>query len=134
MKNDGFRIFACFASSWSWFSFPLQPFPRALYAACSSSMILLCDVCHFKKNFDLIRPELTDLEILLVLLPLDLDFLFLCNLFLLHCMQHALRQWSYFVIWVTLKKFQIDPTRIDRFGNICQKSIFFSKSAKNHDF
>ena len=61
MKNDGFRIFACFASSWSWFSFPLQPFPLALYAACSSSMILLCDLGHFKKNFKLIRPELTDL-------------------------------------------------------------------------
>ena len=63
MKNDGFRIFACFASSWSWFSFPLQPFPLALYAACSSSMLLLCDLGHFKKKFKLIRQELTHLVI-----------------------------------------------------------------------
>ena len=89
--------------------------PFTIYASCSSPMIIVFDWWNFKKNLKLIRWKMTDLEILLVLLPLDLDFLFLCNLFLLHCMQHALRQWSYFLIGEISKKFEINRTKIDEF-------------------
>ena len=86
-KADRSRYLHRIASSWSWFSFPLQPSHLLLQFMHNAhrqwSYFLICEI--LKNKSKLIGRKLTNLEILLVLLPLDLDFLFLCNLRISFC-------------------------------------------------